>query len=92
MRKWNDEIDYRAGEVKSSVLHLPSLRISVHRHIHYPGKWLLSVRELSIETRILRSHDLEQARAEALEYVTKFVDSMVKDLENQWLKPLEIVT
>ncbi len=69
--QWKDESSYSRGErgrVEPSVwvLSLPTTRISVHRHIHRPGKWLLTCRRLGIEMKELKASAIEEAVSEAL--------------------------
>ncbi len=45
-----------------------SLSVTVTRHIHYPGEWLVQCRQLGLQVA-LRSEELDDAKAEALDTV-----------------------
>lgn len=55
-------------------------RLRVHRHIYYnPDDWLLSVGGL-VDKRLLKSKDLEEAKAEAVEYIRKLMTNVLEAL------------
>lgn len=39
----------------------PGIKYRVHRHIHYPGTWFLTCRELGIENEDLKTDSLEES-------------------------------
>ena len=48
-----------------------SLCVAVHRHIHYPGEWLVSCRELGFDRRSLGPVSLDEAKKLAVAVVQK---------------------
>lgn len=84
--EWKDETSYSRGELgkvepDTWVLHLPTTRIAVHRHINHPGKWVLTCRRLGIELRELDADDVETAKRVALQLLELAVLMVKKDLE-----------
>lgn len=76
MIKWEDISSYQRGDKERvpSTLHaiVGPVQIVVTRHIHYPGKWLASVRPF-FEQRELKSLDLEDAKREAVALASKWI-------------------
>ena len=58
-------------ERKPNVIEVEVGRIKykVHRHIYYPGTWLLSCRELGIEQENMKTDDLEALQSK--EYASR---------------------
>ena len=87
--KWEDNTSYRQGESRSKV-EPRSWRlgkehragIMVHRHTAVPGTWFLTCYDLGIEQHDLSNTDLEKAKVEALAYVQKKIQAMVKYYKN----------
>lgn len=64
---WKDESSYSRGEKRipyAWVARPGMLRLSVHRHIHYPGAWLVSC-EPFWNARPLNAETEAAAKAEA---------------------------
>jgi len=68
----------------------PSMRISVHRHIHYePDQWLMSVRgrgagpRVSVDMQPLKNKDADQAKAEALTVLKTFFAKVLGEIESR---------
>lgn len=51
-------------------------RILVHRHIHYPGDWLLSTRPPLVDMHVLEAKDAEAAKLEAWHYLEELVGKL----------------
>lgn len=90
--KWKDESSYSRGErgrIEPNVwvLSLPTTRISVHRHIYSPGKWLLTCRRLGIEMRELEAIEVGEAIKEALRLLDLAVIMVREDLKAAALAP-----
>ncbi|MEE9366754.1 MAG: hypothetical protein V3W44_08715 [Dehalococcoidales bacterium] len=84
--EWKDTSSYSQGDTeripKMWTLVLGSLRIIVHRHIHYdPDQWLLSCNELGFATCLLTEKDISKARNEALSYVKSRLARWLGDVE-----------
>lgn len=56
------------------------LKYIVHRHIYYPGTWLLSCRELGIEHKNMETDDLEEALHNARVYMIGALDGSIAKL------------
>lgn len=67
--QWKDEV--RKGISESSEIQTELLRISIHRHIHNPGKWHVSCYTLNLDTHALQATELEQAKKEGLNLVRR---------------------
>lgn len=79
--KWLDTTGYGSYATKSWSLRLNSLlTIGVHRHIDYPGQWLLTCYDLRIESHVLAAANADRAKQEALEYVKQRLESMTSAL------------
>lgn len=83
---WIDDYVRGEGEVPGSTLHTPNLRVCVHRHINFPGKWLMSCRELKVDGRFLRAQTLAEGKEEAVNYLSILIDDYAKELAIQRLK------
>lgn len=83
--KWEDTSSWSRGDKVSPAdefsLKLPSMRINVHRHVHYgPTVWLMTCRALDIDKHTLTSLDLQDAQKEALQIARTVVTGMLKEL------------
>lgn len=75
--KWKDISTYSKGDVDRSSNSLLAkagkLTICVHRHIHYPADtWLLSCKPF-FDLKVLKSKNIDEAKAEAIELVRREV-------------------
>nr|WP_317283203.1 hypothetical protein [uncultured Sellimonas sp.] len=70
-------------ERKPNVIEVEVGRIKykVHRHIYYPGTWLLSCRELGIEQENMKTDDLEEALHNARVYMMGALDGFIDKLD-----------
>jgi hypothetical protein len=86
--EWKDETSYSRGDTKReprtwTIKHgegsVTPLRVTVTRHINYPGEWLLVCRELNLQLA-LGSEDIEGAKTEALKSIaytlTRYSDAV----------------
>jgi hypothetical protein len=74
--QWNDET--RRGEVVSSVAGVPALvRITIHRHIDYPGKWLVSLVPSIVNNRVLEASSIREAKTEGLGIAQRRLEDML---------------
>jgi len=67
--QWKDET--RKGETTGSEIQTESLRVSVHRHIHNPGKWHVSCYTLGFDTYELQASELDKAKKEGLNLIRR---------------------
>lgn len=72
--EWKDTSSYGQGDKERIPtawgLNADGIRISVHRHIHYPKDvWLLSCHNLGVSLQELKSKDIEGAKAEAIGFL-----------------------
>lgn len=67
-------------------LKVGNVSICVHRHIHYPGKWLLSC-DLFFNNRELKPEGIEQAKCQAVAMVQvelqKAIDDIIDDVPDR---------
>lgn len=86
MNEWKDETSYSRGGDRTPTtwtLRLPTLRITVHRHVHYaPNQWLVTCDRLLGVPQLLASGELEAAKREAIEKLILCVIMARVDLEN----------
>jgi hypothetical protein len=68
--RWNDD---KVREPDALVLRAGDLRVAVHRHMRYPGAWLLSAEPFANKHSLVAT-DLEAAKAEALAFVQRRLD------------------
>jgi hypothetical protein len=62
-------------------LRTESMRVAVHRHMYYPGRWMLSVYgTLEVQMRPLEAEDIEDAKAEALAYVRRRLGDLLVEV------------
>lgn len=83
--KWRDETSFSRHEAdrtpKTWTLEAAPLKLVVHRHLHYPGSWLVSVRGMdSIDMRPLKAKDSEAAKVEAVGIVVAALRSALSRL------------
>jgi len=81
--KWEDDTSYSRSETNRVPavwgLKTKTMRISVHRHIHYPpDMWLCSCG--LFDKLALESKDIDAAKAEALRKVHEVLTEMLKDI------------
>jgi len=88
MAKWTDVTSYSRSDTertpKTWELQLGSeLRICVSRSINYsPNEWVMSARGvLDISQRVLKSKNITEAQAEALDYVRSAAASVLRSLD-----------
>ena len=72
------KLKWKSDRVEGASVKLTDARLDVHRHIHHPGKWLLSVIPHFPDQRVLESDDLEAAKKEAL---TVMIGTLLQMLE-----------
>lgn len=82
---WRDTSSYSRSqrEQAPSVLTttIGKIDITVHRHIFYKG-WVLSSRELDIQTEQLDFENLEDCKKQALEKVTTLLERKIKEFQD----------
>lgn len=59
-----------------------TLTLSVHRHIHHPGAWMMSCHQIGMDTVLMRSEDADDAKTEVLERVELGLSEMLDDLRS----------
>lgn len=72
--KWKDVSSWARSDTaavravpNSWLLEVADMCIRVHRHIHHPPDvWLASCYEVSVDSRPLKSKDIDAAKAEAI--------------------------
>lgn len=71
MLVWKDVSSYSQNDkiraTNAVQAALGPVRLGAHRHIHHPGKWVMSLYGGWIECRGLKAEGLEDAKAEAVE-------------------------
>uniref|UniRef100_A0A6H2A083 Uncharacterized protein n=1 Tax=viral metagenome TaxID=1070528 RepID=A0A6H2A083_9ZZZZ len=86
MIQWKDETSYSISDKERMPsiweARINAIDICVHRHIHYPGKWLLASRYIGIEKKELNSNDIDEAKKEALFIVYKHLTCMQVEISN----------
>jgi hypothetical protein len=87
MSKWSDTTSYSQSDKEripaQFTLTLKSIRITVHRNIHYPkDQWLLSCHRLKIDNFELKNKDIEKAKDEALTEILNVVHYMYCELKD----------
>lgn len=82
--KWEDVTSYSQGEKdrtpRSFQCQASWLRIKVHRHMDYPGKWLLSTVPSLFDSDVLSAADIDVAKSEALERVRVSLQKVLDSL------------
>lgn len=53
------------------------IRYTVHRHIYYPGTWLLTCRDIGIEMEDLKTDDAQQALHNAMVFILGALDGLI---------------
>jgi len=56
---------------------LQGIRYTVHRHIHYPGTWLLTCRDIGIEMENMETDDTQQALHNAMVFMLGALDGLI---------------
>lgn len=78
--EWKDETSYSRADTdrtpRTWVLESKLLRVTVHRHIYYPGKWLLSCERVSVDTIPLESTEIDDAKREAVRVVYRRITEL----------------
>lgn len=75
---WVDE--YKKGAVSSSELKTEMVRITVHRHIDFPGEWRFSCYEAGIANSATGVVELSDAKNEAFAQTLAKLDAMANSL------------
>jgi hypothetical protein len=76
---WKDTSDRQRGTIWD--LQLPHIRVTVHRFYGMPPElWFLSCHNIGIEKKQLEAQQLEEAKTEAIAYVTKLLKVMLKEV------------
>lgn len=80
---WKDISTYSRSDTdrtpRTWQCHAGGLNIAVTRHIHYPGDWLLQCVPW-FDNYVLKSKDIDAAKAEALALVRRQVEIVLNDL------------
>lgn len=65
---WKDTTIYSQSDKDRDLQEwsIASLDLSVHRHIDYPGRWLMTARGDDLQRRGLTSRNIKDAKQEAL--------------------------
>lgn len=71
------------------TLQFEGFRVTVTRHIHYPGKWVLSCYELRMDCVELKEAELEKAQKEALNLVRRKLKAMLEQVRTAMGLPEE---
>lgn len=85
MITWRDESSY-SQDTKERVPTIwkgtltNSMEITVHRYLHCEG-WFVTCLRLGVDKRQLKSADVEDAKREALGYLTKVAEVLLKSLK-----------
>lgn len=60
--------DKRDTDIKPRVLENETngVKFTVHKHIYYGDEWLLTCKELGVETRRLHTEDMNEAKEKAI--------------------------
>jgi len=86
MIQWEDKTTYSRDDNERipQILEarINSIGICVHRHIRYPGKWLLTSKYLFIDKMELKSENIDDAKKEALSIVNKHLMYMQIEISN----------
>ena len=78
--RWKEE-KIRDNEVTIWALELNNLRIVVHRHINFDkNDWACSCYNLKVECKLLRSKNIDNAKMEAINYLTTLSRKIYKEL------------
>ena len=84
MPTWDDVSSYSRGDTDRTPNEWryadADLRLWVHRHISYPGVWLLTAPPFA-ECRKLNSTDIEKAKEEAVAFVRDRLTKALAALE-----------
>lgn len=83
-KKWEDVSSHSRGQprVLNAVrVNCGGVWLTVHRHRDYPGKWCYSFAQISGPTP-LDAKDLEEAKAEGLDFAKDIIYGIERDLEN----------
>jgi hypothetical protein len=76
---WKDE---RGGDGGIHNLQIPSMNLTVHRHIDYePDQWIFSCYQLGIQHHELKAKELAAAKSEAVAFAKGRLADYVKALE-----------
>lgn len=57
------------------------IEFKIHRHIDYPGTWLLSCRELCDKVN-LETNDFREATEKAISFLKKLCTARIEELQN----------
>lgn len=70
-------------ERKPNVIEVEVGRIKykVHRHIYYPGTWLLSCREIGVDMEDMKTDDLNEALNNAKEYMIRHLGGLISVMD-----------
>lgn len=71
----------RGAEPREWTLRIAELLIIIHRSIYDPGNWFLSCPEMSIEDHKLKATDADGSKKEALNYVRRKCEMILKELQ-----------
>lgn len=62
-------------------LEVCGIKFKVHRHIYYPGTWLLSCNELNIDKEDMKADDMNEAIHNARVYIIGYLDGKIIQLQ-----------
>ena len=75
--KWKDKSTFSQGDKERITwlfcINTNRLSIQVHRHVHYPGEWLLTCRQIGIEHHVLKSKTINSAKREAIGEIKRII-------------------
>ncbi len=88
--KWKDVTSYSRDDKewipRIWELRLNECKVVVHRHIHHPGTWLLTCRELHIERSDLLTDDQNEAFNKVADIIPKKIQQNIDKLQNMMLE------
>lgn len=84
VNNWKDTTSYGRSDSDRTpttwTMQLGHLRIVVHRHVHYPNKWLVSCRELNLDCYCLDAAEVEFAQKEGLSQIDYRLTQMLAEI------------
>jgi hypothetical protein len=80
---WKDGTSYSRGDKDRTPRDwratIDGMVVIVHRHIHYPGLWLVSCADLGVDTVPLDASEVGAAKREALRFLHDRLKGMMQN-------------
>lgn len=76
------KLEWKAEDRRETIWHLklPSLRVTVHRYIDFPDRWLFSTVPRLFDKHLLKAKIVDEAKREALFEIRLALTKLTREL------------